>query len=482
MLKDLAAAFMIFCGIPAFAALFCFWKGGRKYGFFLIVISAVYTTHMDLNLVSREWYRGSTRGFEISCLDILSAGLLIAMVLRPARGSRKWYWPAGFFPMVAYLAVCLCSVTFSDPKLFGMFEVLKVIRGFMMFMTAALFVQSRRELKVLVWGLACIVCWEGLLSLKMRYLGGLYRIQGSFDHPNSLSMFMILCAPILYASAVSKWSDWLRLVCFCGVGLASAAVIMTVSRTGVVTIGTVLFLTALACFSFKLNWQNIVITVAVLGALSVGVIYAWPTLMARFNGTSEEYSEKSAMNRGSYLRLAKLIRSDHFFGIGLNNWSYWVSNEYGPMIGLPYTPYEGTDWPPDQEVHSGVVDPSGQPLDDAQAPPAHNLPALTVGELGYPGILVFGFLWLRWLQMGSVFLLNRPIDPLRRIGLGMFFGTVAVAFQSWTEWEYRQTPIMFIFLLVLGGLAGLYKIRKDDIRWERAERRREREMSQHAPA
>jgi hypothetical protein len=482
IIKDLVVLFMVFVGIPALAALFCFWRPSRKIGFFALVFFSVYNNHLSLNLVSREWYRGSSRGFEISCLDILAAGLLCAMFLRPARGSRKWYWPAGFLPMALYFFVCVCSALFSNPKLFAMFEVLKVFRGTLIFVTAAMFIQSERELRVLVWAVACIVCWEGFLALKMRYLGHDYRVQATFDHPNSLSMFMVLSAPILYASAVSNWSAMLRLASFIGVGLACAAVILTVSRSGVFTIGTVIMLTVIACFSFRLNPQNIFITITVLAALAFGVAFSWKTLSQRFTSMEDEYTDKGgAMNRGSYLKLAGLIRHDHFFGIGLNNWSYAVSETYGPMIGLPYKAYYGTDEEPDQTVDSDMVDPTGTSLDDAQAPPAHNLGALTLGEIGVPGLVVFGFVWLRWLQMGAVFLLRRPPDPLRRIGLGIFFGTMAVAFQSWTEWEYRQTPIMFYFHLMLGTLAGLYMMRRDDIRWARRERNRQDETGQ-APA
>jgi hypothetical protein len=40
----------------------------------------------------------------------------------------------------------------------------------------------------------------------------------------------------------------------------------------------------------------------------------------------------------------------------------------------------------------------------AQAAPAHSLAALTVGELGIPGLVLLTVLWLRWFQMGSSFL------------------------------------------------------------------------------
>ena len=143
-----------------------------------------------------------------------------------------------------------------------------------------------------------------------------------------------------------------------------------------------------------------------------------------------------------------MIVEDRFFGVGLGNWSYWVSNIYGPKDGSPFVPYVGTDTMPDK------TNPRG--LETAQAPPAHNLGALTIGELGWPGLILFGIVWLRWFQMGIGFLWRRRADPMLRIGAGLFFAVCAVFFQSLTEWEYRQTPILFMFHIMLGVLAALH--------------------------
>ena len=34
------------------------------------------TEYVDVNFVSRDWYRGTTRGFEVSFVDVLSLSLL----------------------------------------------------------------------------------------------------------------------------------------------------------------------------------------------------------------------------------------------------------------------------------------------------------------------------------------------------------------------------------------------------------------------
>src|SRR5262249_40647131 len=145
---------------------------------------------------------------------------------------------------------------------------------------------------------------------------------------------------------------------------------------------------------------------------------SWETLKSRFGESTleQEYGKGRTQSRGYYLRLAKAIVTDRPLGVGLNNWSYWVSNKYGPKLGYSFTPYRGTDRPPSFKIKEGVNN-----IDDPQAAPAHNLGALTVGELGIPGLVLFALLWLRWMQTGFTLLWKRSPDPMRRVGVGIFF-------------------------------------------------------------
>ena len=185
---------------------------------------------------------------------------------------------------------------------------------------------------------------------------------------------------------------------------------------------------------------------------------AWNTVAGRYQEVSlaEEYQTcTKSQGRGYYFVIAKAIAADRWLGVGLNNWSFWVSNEYGPNLGWHFVPYIGTeDYPTD------VVPPGRENLDAAQAAPAHNLGALTVGELGIPGLILFAVLWLRWFQMGASFLLRRIPDPMHRLGVGFFFACWGIFLQSLTEWVYRQTAIFFTFNIILGALAGLYHLKR----------------------
>jgi hypothetical protein len=91
-----------------------------------------------------------------------------------------------------------------------------------------------------------------------------------------------------------------------------------------------------------------------------------------------------------------------------------------------------------------------------QAAPAHSLGALTLGELGIPGLVLLALLWLRWFQMGASFLWKRTPEPMRRLAVGIFFSLCGLFLQSLTEWVFRHSPIYYVNHILLGALAALY--------------------------
>ncbi|MDB6065745.1 MAG: hypothetical protein JWR26_1953 [Pedosphaera sp.] len=444
----------------------------RDIFFILLVVLTIMTFKLDVNFVSREWYRGTTRGFEFSSVDILAISVFLSSFFRPRPGYKRLYWPPGFGFMLLFFCFACFSVAVSTPKLFGFFELSKMLRGMIVFMAAALFVQSPRELRILIFGIAFVVCWQGLLALEQRYHQHIHRVPGMLVDPNSLSMYLCLTAPALVAAVTSDLPKFLKYCCSAAMLLAGVAIVLTISRTGVVTMVLVMLGATLACASLKFTVKKAALSLVVILAACGIFIKAWPTLAARYNESSltQEYRGKG-QGRGYYLRIAAAIAHDRWLGVGLNNWSYWVSNEYGPQLGWRFVPYIGTDKYPSDAV------PSGRNLDAAQAAPAHNLGALTLGELGPPGLFLFSLVWLRWFQMGLSFFWKRSPDPMLRLGVGFFFCTCGIFLESLTEWVYRLTPIFFTFNILMGALASLYYLKRARKRKEVEQMRREAEFA-----
>lgn len=446
--KDLIALALLLVAIPAGIIVATFSQRARDAAFFLMVAGTVITDRLDVNFLSHYWYRGTTRGLEFSLVDLLGISVFVGSFLKPRPGNSRFYWPASFGLMLVFFLYAGASVMFSDPKVYGVFELSKMVRGLFFFLAAAMYVRSEREIRVLVLALCCAVCFEGVWALKQRLIGGIDRVSGTLDHENSLSMYMCLVAPIFVAAATSSLPKFLRVFSIIALGAAALCSVLTISRAGVpifalVTLGATAF-----CVSWRVTPKKILAT-AFIGLCIAGLAFkTWDSLKVRYAEASfqDEYLDDQQEGRGYYLRLAKVIVEDKFFGVGLNNWSFWVSKKYGAMVGRPYDDYG--------DLH--INEPDDQTLEDSVwAAPAHNLAALTVGELGVPGLILFGLLWVWWFQMGSRFLFKRTPEVMHRLGIGLFFCLCGIFLHSLTEWTYRQTHIFLAFNILVGTLASL---------------------------
>ena len=282
--------------------------------------------------------------------------------------------------MLIYFLFASFCVAVADPKIFGLFELSKMLRGFVMFLAAAFYLRTERELKIFLYALGTIVCYEGLSALTERYYWGIHRVYGTIDDSNSLSMYLCTTAPVFVAVITSKCSAYLKALGAAAIGLSFIGVILTISRAGLIgDADHAVRPPRWPPFLIESHCKKAVMTLLVLLAMGGALAKAWKTIGARFAGDSlkNEYSgTKHEQNRGYYIRIATAIAQDSWFGVGPNNWSYWVSNKYGPRLGWYFIPYLDTDQMPGQKV------PPGRNIDDPQAAPAHSLPALTVGEMG----------------------------------------------------------------------------------------------------
>lgn len=435
----------------------------RDLFFFLMVTLAVFSERMEVNFFSEAWYRGTTRGVQITLVEIFAFGLLIGCWLGRREEERRWFWPASFGVMLIYFGYAVVSVVLSDPKLFGAFELSKMLSGMLVFLATAAYVRTQREWTLLLVGLGCAVGFEGLWAVKQHFITRLDRVAGTLDHANSLSLYLCMTVPPLIAVAFAGWSRPLRWFCALAAALGTVGALLTLSRAGIPILTMVVLGTILTCASWKLTPSRITVRVLLaVGAFAV-VAAIWPKIEERYATATleEEYFDPTIDGRGIYLRLASMIASEKFFGVGLNNWSYHVSRTYGPRLGFRFMDYDylvstyGTE---DDEVYANSY----------LAAPAHNLAALTLGELGVPGLLIFALLWFRWFAMGAAFIWRPRTEPMRVLGVGIFFGICGIFGQSLTEWVYRQTPILVTFYILLGALASLTALRRQTKKGDQA--------------
>jgi hypothetical protein len=453
--KDLLGLALILFALLGGIGLTCFSQRMRDVAFFCMTAGLVVTDRMDINFFSREWYRGTTRGIEISLVDILAVCLIISAVLVP-RFRPRIYWPAGLGLMLLLFGYACVSVYMATPKIFGIFELSKMLRAMLFFVAAALFVRSDRELRLLVLALCCTVCLQGAMAAKHKFVLHLERATGTLEHANSLSMYMCMAAPILVVAFNSSFPKWLRGFVLIALGASALGIVLSLSRAGMPIFGLVVACAMLLTMSWKVTAPKVAlasVTALVFGGVA---LVMWDPIVQRYSEDSieAEMQGRGFESRGQYFAIAGAIVKERQFGVGLNNWSYWVSKTYGRSAGVDsYQDYDA--------IPKAILEaPEIYDLAPNYAPPAHNLGVLTLGEMGWPGLILFALLWLRWFQMGMIFLWQRSPEPIRRMGIGFFFAVLGVFLQSLTEWVYRQTPILLTLHIVLGSLASLYYIKR----------------------
>ena len=399
----------------------------------------------DINFLSREWYRGTTRGIEVSYLDLLAIILLVSSVIIRRKEGRKMYWPPSLVVLTLYFIWCVLNVALmSDPAIFGVFEVTKLARAILLFLAVAIYIRSPREIQVFLWALVVTMLYQAGICLRDRYIFHIHRVRGTLGHPNSLSMYCLQCAPIFVASFLAQdIPKLLKALCVVAYLAAAGCILLTISRTGFAALMVLSMASFGLCMGFRITPGRM--GMALLGCLlfTAMVVISWDTIMSRLGDfdLKAEYSEDG--DRGSYFRMgAPAIADRPITGVGLNNWSWWITNRYGLETRPDYVPYLSLNVPPDNLK--------------ASAAPAHNLYLLTVTELGWPGLILFLALLVQWSWMSGKAVILGGDTLLAAVRIGTFLSLGGVILQSWTEWEFRQTPMYFLGHIVMGVAAALY--------------------------
>jgi hypothetical protein len=451
--KDLIFFGGLLLCIPVGTVLAAYSRRARDLAFGALVFGTTLSDRLDINFLSCEWYRGTTRGIEVSFVDFLALSVLLGAWWAARRERFRPFWPSSMFMLLAYLIYSCINVALSEPRLFGLFELTKIVRGVIVFLAAAYFVRGRREVNILLWAICIAVAFESGVALRDRYVLGMHRISATLNHPNILSMYSCIAVGLLIPQALSTAPARLRALYGVCATLAAGCVILSVSRMGVLTLAVVASVAVFSSVGLRLTVRNVV-ALGVVAILAGGMFArSWKTLADRYEAVSleTEYFDEDSGGRGLYFRQLVPIIRERFFGVGLNNWSYWVSLKYGAEIGARYTAYDGVNGAP-----SGY-----------QAAPAHNVGVLTIGELGWPGLLLLGCIWAQWFWMGAVFLVRQRPDVVTRYGTGAFCAMLAIFLQSLTEWEFRNTKIFLLAHIIMGALAAIYfanrHVRKDGV-------------------
>ena len=417
-MKYAVLAIAIFAAIPLLGAAAYFFARARGFLLSLMLFATVLGAHGSINLFSRELYRGPDRGFEITLADIFCWALGAAMI---ARFPRRIEWfPRNTWLLLALFLYASIGALAAPSPLFAFFSLWKGVRVFAIYWCTVNALRLGTGRNYLWYGYAGAALVIVTMALEQKYLLGIYRISGPFDHSNTVPIYANLILPVLLIWALCD--QQLRLpqvvvsIALC-LGLLFA-VLCTFSRAGLAI--------SVACFIAGLAWANLRSTavrmrsasiILVLLIMLAGIRAAGPIL-----DRIRSAPQASAAARDEFNEAARLMLASNPFGVGVNNFSYVLTTQ------------------PQFRAHFDVM------KNEVQGGVCHHIYWLNAAETGYVGLAIYLVLMLRFTYSALVGAIrNRTLQGT--LLFGVFLGLCAMHAVSFYEWAFRLTPVMQLFAI-----------------------------------
>jgi hypothetical protein len=403
---------------------------------------------VDVTFFSYTKYRGDIRGIEFGVIDWMVIVLIATMRLAPRWQRRRLHYRSPNQTIMAvYFAWCLLSIFTATVPQFAFFGVTRLVRAFALFWVAYNWLRSDRDLRFFIWcvvGISFYSFWQVLLD---KYLRGVFPPQGSFPHQNSLATFQNVMNFIVFAALLGdtdKVFDRRSLIYWGGLGAGSITSVATLSRGGMATMIMGYALMVPLLFFLKQPGPKTRKKLGSLGVMFLASLPALAVVLPEVIKRFETAPPESAHARDVFNELASDMGGTHFFGIGLNNYSFaGAFLEYRDRL------------PP--------IDQGGL---------AHNIYWLHYAELGPVGAT----LWVA-MMLGFIFYLLRFIarrgDGIERVfAIGVLAGLVVAMLIGKLEWNFRQTQLTMTYFLLAGFGMSLTRVERE----RQAEERRRRQL------
>lgn len=414
----------------------------EKLVFFFLIFFTV--RELAINFVSRELYRGTSRGFEVGMVDIT---LLIMIQL--INGRKRWYptvkYPPGTVLYALYFFFSLLSITNSATgyEVYSWFEIWKMIRMYAYFWVINNYIHDWKKIDEIMQFIGIVTIYIGLTVLKQKYIDHLYQTPGPFPHQNSLVMYMIIFNSLIFSFLLNRRN--IKLWYWLGVfALGSISIVSTLSRAGmacyVIACVTVWFFSFISGFSAK----KIGVTVLLLLMATFGMIKAMDSIVERFKTAPQE----SGLTRIVLAQAGVLMANDKLFGVGLNNFGLKVNPPYDYGYHIYPALHEGKLPPEDYVERNGLVE---------------TIFLMIAAETGWHNLIVFLiFLFVFYSRNYRNYRLMKNSE-YRFVAIGLLGGLLGIYVESSLEWVLKQTNNFYQLMLVFGLINVCYRLYREQV-------------------
>lgn len=415
-----------------------------------------------LMIGSIEKYRGHTKGFEVSLIEVFAIALIIAVAKSPrdpAVPPRKGL-PPGTWVYALWALTGLLSVFNAWDASLAWMAFARFGKGTLIFVAAAMYLRDDKDLRAALTGLALSLVVQAWICMKMRYLEGYFQIKGWFEHQNPMSMWAYMTACVVFAAALNKEvKGRLLWLCLAAFGSAGLCVLLSVSRAALAAyaIGAAIVL-GMAWLRGPGMRTALFSVMGVIGAVLV-MMFAMDSLNSRLKEVKESKEKNAEDLRPVLNRQCKAMLHDYpLLGIGWNN--YGIANSR--PLGAKYSAIL-EEW--DAERGFAIVDELywGNPLTES-------LYWLLLAENGWAGWALFLIfeavtLWcaLRaWLWHGKSLMGYAAFGILVALSICYLHGMV--------ERILTQTKNLSHWLMLAGMVSGMEMNRRAEVRRARQQR------------
>lgn len=414
----------------------------------MLVLTVMRPGNFMMMIGGIETYRGHTKGYEISLIEVLALALLFA-VRRASRGSQA-AWIPGLGWYLLWCGLSLVSMFGSYEPTYALMALSRFAKGAIIFAAAAVYLRDEKDLRWAVGALAGALFHHGLLCLKMRLLDSSWQVKGWFEHQNPLAMWCYLSAlPVLAVMLSPQVKGRLFWLCLAGYGGAGLCILLSVSRASLAAyaIGSALLL--MVAWLRGPSARVTCLTVAgALGALAVST-FALDSMMARLNEvakTSETVEEdlRDIMNKQS----AAMLRAHPLTGVGWNNFGIANSRPRGAEFSEILE-----DW--EKERGFTIYDENyhANPLTES----LYWLWLAETGWLGFGSFIVFAAMTVWWALRNAW---HRRGTLMGSVALSLLVGLTICYSHGTVERVLTQTKNLSHWLMLAGMVAGMERQRR----------------------
>jgi hypothetical protein len=416
---------VLFIGVPLGSALACRFKVIEH---LILTLSVFFTCRLNesINFISHEHYRGTSRGFEFTLVDICFLCLFLITLYRQKFKRIVWIPPGSFFYFL-YLFFSGLSIINSGNTMFSLFELLKLFRMYFIYWVFCNYISDNEDVKCFLKSLIITVMYIFIVVLWDKYINGRYQARGPFPHQNSLVMYLQVFGGIAFAlffnSIKFNWK-WGAIFSIC-----SMSILMTLSRGGMLCFAISCAVIYILSFYNSFTFKKIVFIVYIaLGGLLVGA-KSYNSIYERFTSAPEE----SAITRVYLAKTAIKMANDKTLGIGLNN--------FGLKVNRPYTYSSHSPRYKDKGFKEGLVETTY---------------LMIAAETGWHNLFIFICFLLSFYYRSIRLVIRYKNTMYCPLFIGVLGGLTGIYFESSLEWVLRQTTNSYQLMIVFGLISAFY--------------------------